>query len=335
MTRCISRRTFIQQAGAAASLFVASNGIRADEAQESPVPETPGTDQPKDATVAMVRAHDGLEAVNRAIELAGGFDFVQPGDSVLIKPAMNSANPFPATTDPAVVSLVVELCAQKGAARVVVADKPFFLKSASAVFERSGIGPAARNAGAEVVPLDKAKWSSFEHAAASHWGGDFRVTALLSEFDHVIYLPTVRTHMIARFTMSLKNSVGVLAPLNCMLMHVSASLPERIAEINLAVRPSFYVLDGRKVFVEGGPDSGREREPGIVFAGNDPIACDALGLALLKTLGTREDIQQESIWSQRMIRRAVDLRLGVGTPEMIKVTAEGVDEAEHILRNLA
>lgn len=308
--------------------------VFSDELEGTP-PATPPGGPPVEAKVAMVRARDGLEAVNRVIEMAGGLDFVQPGESVLIKPAMNSSNPFPATTDPAVVSLLVEQCARRGASRVAVADKPFFLKSATAVLERSGIGPAAKRAGAEVIPFDKAKWSVSRQPAAKNWGGEFRIAAPVSEFDHVIYLPTVRTHMLANFTMSLKNSVGLLAPFNCMLMHMSFSLPERIAEINLAVRPSLYVLDGRKVFVEGGPDSGRERETGIVFAGKDPVACDVLGLALLKTLGTREDIQQRSVWDQRMIKRAVELGLGVGSADMIEVKAEGVDEADRIIRNLA
>lgn len=283
----------------------------------------------------MVYARDGMEAVNRAIELAGGLDFVQSGQSVLIKPAMNSSNPFPATTDPAVVALVINLCARSGASRIVVADKPFFLKSASSAFEGSGIGPAARRAGAEVVPLDKTKWAVTRQPQATHWGGEFRIPGIVSEFDHVIYLPTVRTHFIAGFTMSLKNSVGMLAPGNCAAMHVSRTLPERIAEINLAIRPSFYVLDARKVFVDGGPDSGREQAPGIVFAGKDPIACDAMGVALLKTLGTREDLQQKSIWEHRIIKRAGELGLGVGRADMIEVVAEGVNNEGQIVRNLA
>lgn len=338
MSRHITRKTFIRT-GAAASMLVASGGrILADQLEQA----APGAVKPKTpsgtkvaAKVAIVRAADGLEAVSRAIETAGGFDFIWPGQSVLVKPAMNSSNPFPATTDPAVVALVVELCAQRGASRVVVADKPFFLKSATAVFKKSGIGPAALKAGAEVVPLDRADWMVVRMAEAKNWGGEFRMSAVVREFDHVIYLPTVRTHKIANFTMSLKNSVGLLAPMSCMRMHISSTLPERIAEINLAVRPSFYVLDGRKVYVQGGPDSGSQREPGIVFAGRDPIACDALGLALLKTLGTRRDIQEHSVWEQRMIRRAVEAGLGVGSAEEINVLAEGVEEEEEIVRNLA
>jgi uncharacterized protein (DUF362 family) len=290
---------------------------------------------PTGTQVAMVRARDGLEAVNRAIELAGGLDFIQAGQKVLLKPAMNSANGFPATTDPAVVALVADLCWKRGASRVIVADKPFFLKSAEVIFEHSGIGPAARKAGADVMPLDDVEWQEIHNPQATHWKGSFAVPAMLSEIDHIIYLPTVRTHFMARFTMSLKNSVGLLGRWNCFVMHVSQSLPEHIAEINLGVRPSFYLLDGRKVFVQGGPDNGEVRETGIVFAGKDPVACDALGLALLKTLGTRDDIQNLSVWQQRMLRRAIELRLGVDGPDKIQMKAEGIDEAEKIIQNLA
>ena len=334
MIRPISRGQFIKTGTALSVAAIAGCGrsspkpvMTSSYERRNPVPST--------TQVAMVRARDGLEAVNRAIEVAGGFDFIQPGQTVLIKPAMNSSNPFPATTDPAVVALVTELCRQRGAGLVVVADKPFFLKRADIVMQKSGIGPAAQGAGAEVVPLDDVEWTEIENPFAEHWGGSFAVPTLLSEVDHVIYLPTVRTHVLARFTMSLKNSVGLLGRWNCFFMHVSPSLPERIAEINLAVRPSFYLLDGRKVFVEGGPDKGAEQAPGIVFAGRDPVACDAMGVALLKTLGTRKDLQNTSVWNQRMIRRAVQLGLGVDGPGKIEVKAEGVDEADKILRNLA
>ncbi len=334
MGKDISRRDFFRF-GMATSLAAATcRDLLA--AEPGPMRSASSSrDLPPHSRVAMVRTGDGLETVNRAIELAGGLAFIQPGDSVLIKPAMNSSNPFPATTDPAVVSLLIDLCAARGASRIVVADKPFFLKSATAVLERTGIGPAAKASGAEVIPLDRAEWIVARESEARNWGGEFRVPALASQVDHIIYLPTVRTHFLADFTMSLKNSVGLLGAGNCMVMHLSRTLPERIAEINLALRPKFYVLDGRKVFVEGGPDSGLEKEPGIVFAGTDPVACDVMGLALLKTLGTTEALQAHSVWGQRMIQHAVRLGLGAGNTEKIDVIAEGVEEEDKIRRNLA
>jgi len=43
------------------------------------------------------------ESVRKAISLAGGLGFIKPGDAVLIKPNVNSYDPYPGTT-PAIQS---------------------------------------------------------------------------------------------------------------------------------------------------------------------------------------------------------------------------------------
>jgi uncharacterized protein (DUF362 family) len=87
--------------------------------------------------------------------------------------------------------------------------------------------------------------------------------------------------------------------------------------------------------VTGGPDLGTLREPGIVLASSDVIANDAMGLALLKTLGTVPKIQELSVWAQPQIKRAVELGLGVHDREKITVKVSGIEEIEEILVNLA
>ena len=83
-----------------------------------------------------------------------------------------------------------------------------------------------------------------------------------------------------------------------------------IAESNLVYMPDFYISDATKCFVTDGPNMGTLREPDIVLASSDVIANDAVGLALLKTLGTVPKIQEHSVWAQPQIKRAVELGLG-------------------------
>ena len=107
-----------------------------------------------------------------------------------------------------------------------------------------------------------------------------------------------------------------------------------IAESNLVYKPDFYISDATKCFVTGGPDIGTLREPGIVLASSDVVANDAVGLALLKTLGTVPKIQEHSVWAQPQIKRAVELGLGVRGREEITVKSSEVEEIEEILSNL-
>lgn len=61
-------------------------------------------------------------AVVKAIELAGGFPWLKSGDTVLVKVAMNSPNPYPATSSPVACAELVKLLLAAGAGKVVIAD---------------------------------------------------------------------------------------------------------------------------------------------------------------------------------------------------------------------
>ncbi len=62
----------------------------------------------------------------------------------------------------------------------------------------------------------------------------------------------------------------------------------------------------------------------VIIAGTDRIAVDAVGVAVLKELGSNEAIMNRKIFEQEQISRAVELRLGVTSPEKIDlVTGDG------------
>ena len=61
-------------------------------------------------------------AVRAAIELAGGLPWLKTGNTVLVKVAHNSPNPYPATSSPVACAEVCKLLLEAGAKKVVVAD---------------------------------------------------------------------------------------------------------------------------------------------------------------------------------------------------------------------
>ncbi|MGD1951310.1 MAG: hypothetical protein ACFB14_16905 [Leptolyngbyaceae cyanobacterium] len=65
----------------------------------------------------------------------------------------------------------------------------------------------------------------------------------------------------------------------------------------------------------GGPKQGQRAQTGIVLASCDRIAIDAVGIAILRKLGTT----RESIWTQPQIRRAADLGLGAVSADQIEL----------------
>ena len=65
-------------------------------------------------------------AIRRVVELSGGMDWLQPGQTVVIKPALNSAGAFPFTASPVSCAELVRMCLEGGAAKVTVADEMGF-----------------------------------------------------------------------------------------------------------------------------------------------------------------------------------------------------------------
>jgi uncharacterized protein (DUF362 family) len=289
---------------------------------------------PAESRVAVVRAgdHPGhREAVQHAIALAGGLGFIRPGETVLLKPAVNSSNPYPATTDPETIWVVAEMVKEAGG-EPFVADRTMLLDSTEEAFQKTGIRDAAEQAGIPCRPLDDEDSVALPHPLAEHWSGAaISIYSSVVEADHIINLCTPRTHQRGDFTMAMKNNVGVVNNFSRLRMHIPWGLKERLAEINLVVRPSLIVLDGREGFTDGGPNSGDLARPGFIAAGSDPVAIDAIGLAYLRLEGANEAIGGGSVWAIPMMKRAVEIGLGVGSEQGIALVGAG-PESEAALR---
>ena len=101
-------------------------------------------------------------------------------------------------------------------------------------------------------------------------------------------------------------------------LHNSPDQRKMIAEINTAYEPKLIVLDGIEAFVDGGPMIGTKKTANVFLAGDDRIAIDAVGLAILKELGSNQTIMSNKIFEQEQIKRAVELGLGIDNPSKIE-----------------
>jgi uncharacterized protein (DUF362 family) len=74
-------------------------------------------------------------------------------------------------------------------------------------------------------------------------------------------------------------------------------------------------------FVDGGPMVGKRAKAGVFLASTDRVATDAVGVALLKSLGSNTAIMKPKIFDQEQIARAAELGLGVTSPSEIEMVA--------------
>jgi uncharacterized protein (DUF362 family) len=95
-----------------------------------------------------------------------------------------------------------------------------------------------------------------------------------------------------------------------------------IAEINAPFSPDLVVMDGIDAFVDGGPMTGKRAKGNVFLASMDRVAIDAVGLAVLKVLGSNDQIMGRKIFEQEQIARAVELGLGADSPEAIELVCE-------------
>ncbi|MBI2303177.1 MAG: DUF362 domain-containing protein [Chloroflexi bacterium] len=300
-------------------------------------PKGPQSDKKVD--VAIARGGSVGESLTQALDLCGGLTFIHPGDTVLVKPNIGFATPHPSTTNAQLVYEMVLKIWQRDPRRVIVGDRGSYRGATMDFMRKSGIFDAAGEAKAETISFDDGPWVRVRPKEATHWRDGFSVHHIVQEADHIISLPVVKTYKSITFTMSLKNAVGMIRPEDRLTVlhaggHEEPRFGSLIAEINLAARISLVVMDGTRAMIGGGPETGEVVEPGVIIAGGDLVACDMVGLALLKILGAPEAITARGVAEHSQIQRGIELKLGVAGAEAIALHGHGfaqLDELRGIL----
>jgi uncharacterized protein (DUF362 family) len=296
---------------------------------------------PAPAVVGVGTGARHLDAVERALAEVGGLDFVGAGETVLLKVNANSGDPYPYSTSPAVVGELARALAARGA-RVVVGDRSFWGDTrTSDNLERNGIAPAARAAGARVVVFDDAvEWIEVPPALVPSWRPPVRVPRLLRDADHVLNLACVKTHFITGFTMALKNALGLVhaadrARDGNLRVHTQDRIYAQIAELCRFVRPTLHLCDGFEALVRGGPTPAsppgapRIAPARLVAASRDPVALDAVGVAILQRHAPpSEVVTKEPSWRQAMLRAAVAAGVGAARPGALVVRGASVADRQ-------
>lgn len=289
---------------------------------------SPAGSAPRPARVALIKTDSHRDGVLRAVRLLP--QVAVRGRTVVIKPNLNSSDPFPGSTHEETLRTLVELCRTGGAGDITIADRSGMGDTAQ-VMRDKGLDVMARSLEVQLVPLDRLPPSAWVQRTlpGAHWRRGVLFPILFERADIIIQTCCLKTHRFGgHFTLSLKNSVGMVArrgPDGYDYMHeLHASPLQRtlIAEINVLYRPAFVVVDGIEAFVDGGPEAGRLARPGVVLAGTDRVALDAVGVAVLRMHGVTGPTAQGPIFGQEQIHRAVELGLGAASDAGIELVTD-------------
>ena len=284
--------------------------------------------------ISLVRTSSRTEGVPRAIKLLKSNPV--KGKAVMLKPNFNSADATPGSTHNDTLRALVLTLQEMGAARVTLAERCGPSDTTRGVMEKKGIFGLAKELGFEIINLEELGpegWVLFK-PKNSHWKNGFLFPRAYLEAESIVQTCCLKTHQFGgHFTMSLKCSVGMVpgglrqagGQPYMNELHGSPHQRQMIAEINTAYNPDLLVMDGVEAFVDGGPHMGTRVAASVILAGSDRVAIDATGVAILRLLGTTPEVSRGKIFEQDQIARAVQLGLGVKSPEQIQLVTDDAD----------
>jgi uncharacterized protein (DUF362 family) len=281
------------------------------------VPPRPRKENPfrKDGMTLVSKVgveHDLKASVIKAVELIGGLGkVISPGDSVMVKPNFNSPHPYPGSSDLEFLKVVIQLLKEAGARVVVGESSGAIWRPTRKVMEKLNALRQLTDIGAEVIAFDDRRWDWVKVRIDGDYRKEVTVPRSVYEADKIVYLPCMKTHQLARFSLSLKLAVGFVNPGERRSMHMR-NLERKIAEFNLALQPDLIIMDGRKAFVSGGPAKGELVEPGVIMASGDQIAIDVEALKILGSYKGKNRLLPNPYDSPQI---AIALRHGLGSKD--------------------
>jgi uncharacterized protein (DUF362 family) len=214
--------------------------------------------------------------VRRAVEMAGGLaDRIRPGMRVMIKPNLVAPPPSAesgACTSPLVCQAVADVVRELGAAPII-AESSARGADTDAAYRIMGYD-ALRGLGYDVVDLKK---DTVVHVkvATGRILTEIATFELATQADAIVSVPVMKTHDQGQITLALKNLKGLVTDGDKRRIHLEGMF-EGATDLVAHFRPVFAVVDAL-IGQEGmGPLLGMPVEMGLVLAGADLVAVDAI-----------------------------------------------------------
>ncbi len=283
--------------------------------------------------VAVISTKDRVYGVNKSLELLG----INPvkDKNVILKPNFNTADPPPASSSMETIKQLIIKLKEMGAKSITVAERSGPANTAE-VFENKGLFTLAQELDFKIVNLSDASKEEFalKKPKDTHWKEGFLFAKIYDDAECIVETCCLKTHMYGgHFTLSLKNAVGLVPREYMDELHSSKHQRKMIAEINSVYKPDLIIMDGLVTFIDGGPMQGTREEANVFISGTDKIAMDAIGVAILRILGTTPEVTNGSIFEQEQIKRAVELGVGITSPDEIEFITDS-KEAETLVAQI-
>jgi len=232
--------------------------------------------------VAKVKFIDYQSSINKVLNLIGAGARLPQEGLIIIKPNLTNSSPPPVTTNVAAAEAVYNYCQAHTKAEIVIGEGTGSGKTAD-VFTALGYAALAKKYRIKLIDFNEAETVMLQNNDALQLK-QFHMPAIVRE-AFVISLPVLKNHSFTATTIAMKNMFGIApgkfyaSSWNKSKLH-SPSTDKSVLDVCLYKRPDLSVVDA-SVALKGSHLSGKQKNIGLILAGFDPVAVDALGSELL------------------------------------------------------
>ncbi len=246
-------------------------------------------------------------------------------------------------THPVVVQALGELLIDAGAGELNIVESVYEWAS----YKLWGYEEIAKNLNANLIDLNYPEpYKTFVQApAADGWSiyDQFKFNRILVECDTFVSVAKMKCHIECGVTHSMKNLVG-LVPYRFYTLNsgdgwrsgfhgtaaeIKTRLPRVVIDLNLARPIHLSVIDGIKT-IEGGEGSwapaANQVMPGVLVAGKNPVAADAIATAIMGFDPTAEPPDEPFLRSVNHLNLAYSLGMGSNRLNEIEVFGPRVED---------
>jgi uncharacterized protein (DUF362 family)/NAD-dependent dihydropyrimidine dehydrogenase PreA subunit len=216
------------------------------------------------------------EKIKEAINTAGGLPTkFKPGCKVLINPNLLTAKTpeNAATTHPSVVRGVIKYLKTKGINDISIGDSPAGNHDWKKLWDITGMSEVAKNENVTLLPFNKTKPITIDNNII------IPVLKEIDDFDGIISIPKLKTHLLTKITGAVKNTYGMIPGKAKTHFHGTHPSPQKmsrfIAKLYGTLKPDYIVMDSIECMEGEGPNTGRPAQVGLIFAGEDGVAIDS------------------------------------------------------------
>ena len=132
----------------------------------------------------------------------------------------------------------------------------------------------------------------------------------------IISVPSLKTHNMARTTLSMKNMMGTIMPKSIMHSNIHKKIADLVSVLRSKMK--FQIIDG-VIGSSGWEMGGKPIQMDLIIAGEDPVAVDRVGSAIMGY----------GIDEVKYLKYGEQKQLGTANLDEIEIVGKSIEEVYH------